>query len=58
MLSKRLLDTQAGRTAATVYLAKLLYPAQMEDVDADEALRALTKEASGSAYVGLYAYTM
>lgn len=58
VLSKRLLDTQAGRTAATVYLAKLLYPAQMEDVDADEALRALTKEASGSAYVGLYAYTM
>lgn len=58
VLSGQLLETQAGRTAAMVYLAKLLYPAQMEDVDADEALRALTQEASGSAYVGQYAYMM
>lgn len=58
VLSRQLLETQAGRTAATVYLAKLLYPAQMEDVDADEALRALTQEAFGGAYSGQYAYTM
>ena len=58
VLSQRLLDTQAGRTAAMVYLAKLLYPDQMSDVDADEALRALTREATGSAYSGTYAYYM
>lgn len=58
VLSKQLLNSQAGRTAAMVYLAKLLYPAQMEDVDANEALRALTREATGSAYNGVYAYTM
>ena len=57
ILSGQLLETQAGRTAAMVYLAGLLYPAQMEDVDADEALRALTQEASGSAYAGQYAYS-
>ena len=58
VLSSRLLETQAGQVAAMVYLAKLMYPEQMEDVDADEALRALTEEATGSAYVGAYAYTM
>ncbi|MBE6909960.1 MAG: hypothetical protein E7474_10395 [Ruminococcaceae bacterium] len=57
VLSRQLLETSAGRTAAMVYLAKLLYPEQMEDVDADEALRALTQEASGSAYAGQYAYS-
>ncbi len=57
VFSERLLDTQAGRTAAAVFLAKLLYPAQLEDVDADEALRALTEEAGG-AYSGVYAYSM
>jgi len=58
VLSHRLLDTQAGQTAAMVYLAKLMYPTQMEDVDADEALRALTEEGSGSAYSGAYSYAM
>lgn len=58
LLDSRLLETQAGRIAASVYLAKLLYPTQMEDVDADEALRALTQEALGSAYSGQYAYVM
>jgi len=57
VLSRRLLETSAGRTAAMVYLAKLLYPEQMEDVDADEALRALTQEAFGSAYAGRYAFS-
>jgi hypothetical protein len=58
VLSSRLLETQAGQVAAMVYLAKLMYPEQMEDVDADEALRALTEEATGSAYIGAYAYIM
>ena len=58
VMSSRLLETQAGQVAAMVYLAKLMYPEQMEDVDADEALRALTEEATGSAYIGAYAYTM
>ena len=58
ILSGALLDTQAGRTAAAVYLAKLLYPEQMADVDADAALRDLTAEAAGGALAGLYAYSM
>ena len=58
ILSQRLLDTQAGRTAAMVYLAKLMYPEQLADVDADEALRSLTEEADGTAWLGQYAYMM
>ena len=58
VLSQRLLETQAGRTAAMVYLAKLMYPEQLADVDADEALRALTEEADGMAWLGQYAYSM
>ena len=41
-----------------VFLAKLMYPEQMEDVDAAEALRELTEEAAGSAYIGTYAVVM
>ena len=58
ILSGQLLDTPAGRTAAALFLAKLLYPEQLSDVDADEALRAMTEEAGGSAYIGLYSYPM
>ena len=58
VLSGGLLDTQAGRIAAMVFLAKGMYPEQMSDVDPEEALRALTKEARGSAATGLYAYWM
>ena len=58
VLSSSLLDTQAGQAAAMLYLAKLAYPEQMEDVDVDEALRALTEEAQGSAWGGTYAYSM
>ncbi len=57
VLSRELSDTQAGRTAAAVYLAKLLYPEQLADIDADEALRALFEEA-GELREGLYAYIM
>ena len=41
-----------------VYLAKLMYPEQLADVDASEALRALTEEADGVAWAGQYAYIM
>ena len=58
ILSQRLLETNAGRTAAMVYLAKLMYPDQTEDVDPDEALMALTEEAAGKAYAGVYAYML
>ena len=58
MLSGELLQSASGRTAAAVYLAKLLYPEQMQDVDADEALRALIEESAGRAPSGLYAYTI
>ncbi len=58
VLSGRLLDTRAGQVAAMVFLAKLMYPEQMEDVDAAEALRELTEEAGGSAYMGTYAVSM
>ncbi len=58
LLSRELLETPAGQTAAMVYLAKLLYPEQLADVDADEALRALTEEATGAAWSGRYAYAM
>lgn len=58
VLSGHLLDTRAGQVAAMVFLAKLMYPEQMEDVDAAEALRELTEEAAGSAYIGTYAVVM
>lgn len=58
VLSQSLLDTQAGRISAMVYLAKLMYPDQLGDLDADEAMRALTEEADGAAWAGQYAYMM
>jgi hypothetical protein len=58
VLSGELLQSASGRTADAVYLAKLLYPEQMQDVDADEALRALSEESAGRAPSGLYAYTI
>jgi len=58
VLSQSLLDTQAGRIAVMVYLAKLMYPEQLADVDAGEALRALTEESDGVAWAGQYAYMM
>ncbi|MBR0139771.1 MAG: hypothetical protein IJM17_05735 [Firmicutes bacterium] len=57
VLSEKLLSTNAGRTAAMLYLAKMMYPDQMEDVDPDEALKALAAEA-GSSYSGSYASAM
>ena len=56
ILSEDLLATQAGRTAASVYLAKAMYPALFEDVDADEVLRLLLEEAAGSAVSGTFVF--
>ena len=56
LIANDLLNTQAGQIGAMLYLAKLMYPDQMTDVDPDEALRALTEEASGTAASGRYVY--
>lgn len=56
VLSEDMLDSQAMRTAAAVHLAKILYPAQFEDVDPAEALRALSEEATGHAASGTFVF--
>ena len=45
LLSQELLSTPAGQNAAALSLAKVMYPSQLHDLDAGEALRALTSEA-------------
>lgn len=47
VVPSRLTETGEGRVAIAVYLAKLMYPGQLEDVDAEEALRELTGESGG-----------
>lgn len=56
LLSQELLATQARRTAAEVLLAKAMYPSLLRDIDADEALRALTEEEAGSALIGTFIF--
>ncbi|MGM9638307.1 MAG: hypothetical protein ACI3XT_01790 [Butyricicoccaceae bacterium] len=56
LLSEELLGDQAMRTAAAVYLAKIMYPSLFEDTDADECLQLLTAEAYGSAASGIYVF--
>lgn len=55
LLSQELLRSPAGQTAAAVYLAKTMYPAQMSDIDPDEALRLLMQESAGTEPGGIYA---
>lgn len=55
LLSQELLRSPAGQTAAAVYLAKSMYPAQMSDIDPDEALRLLMQESTGTEPGGIYA---
>ncbi len=55
-LSDSLLRSDYGRMAAAVYIAKAMYPSQFTDVDADDALRTLLKESSGSDPDGIYVY--
>lgn len=56
LLSSELMDTVGGQTALMVYLGKLMYPAQMSDVNADDALHQLLREAYGHDVSGIYAY--
>ena len=56
LLSEELLSCGAGKTGAEVLLAKAIYPALFGDTDGDEALRALTQEASGAPASGTFIY--
>ena len=56
LLSQELLSGGAGKTGAEVLLAKAIYPALFGDTDGDEALRALTQEASGVPASGTFIY--
>ena len=55
LLSESLLKSAPLRTAAMVYLAKVMYPALFEDVDVDEALRQLAAE-DGLSISGAYVF--
>jgi len=57
LLSEELLRDQSMRLAASVYLAKAMYPTLFEDTDPGEALRMLSEEAYGSAVWGIYFYS-
>ncbi|MGN0778327.1 MAG: hypothetical protein ACI4MJ_04200 [Aristaeellaceae bacterium] len=56
LLSEELMVTQWGQLAAALYLAQIMYPDAMSDVDTDEALRLLSQEATGTAINGVFAY--
>lgn len=56
LLSQELLSGGAGKTGAEVLLAKAIYPALFGDTDGDEALQALTQEASGAPASGTFIY--
>lgn len=56
LLSEELLDTRWGQLAAALYIAQIMYPDEMSDVDTDEALRLLSQEAAGTAIDGVFAY--
>lgn len=56
ILSDSLISTSARRVAAAVYIAKLMYPDKLSDIDADEALALLTGE-EGNVLSGTYTYT-
>lgn len=55
LISRQLLTTPARRTAAILYIAKAAMPQLMEDVDPDEAFRALAEEENGTVPEGVYA---
>ena len=56
LISQELMERQAMQTAAAVYIAKAVYPSLFEDVDADEALRLLSEEATGLAASGTFVF--
>ena len=55
VMSTRLFDSQAGRLAAQVWLAKMMYSSLMEGVDCAEAAAALAQE-SGADISGSMVY--
>lgn len=56
LLSEELLSTRWGQLAAALYLAQVMYPDEMADLDPDEALRLLALEATGAEIAGRFAY--
>ena len=56
LISEEMLDSQAMRTAAAVYIAKALYPTEFSDIDPQEALALLSQEAIGHAASGTFVY--
>ena len=56
LISRQLLQTEAGRMAAALHLAKRMYPDLLAGCDADQALGQLLQESSQAA-AGLYTYT-
>ena len=55
VMSTRLFDSQAGRLAAQVWLAQMMYPSLMEGVDCEAAAAALAQE-SGVGISGSMVY--
>lgn len=55
ILSQELLQTESGRCAAALYLAKIMYPQQLDGVDENEACCLLLEEA-GESSGGIYAF--
>lgn len=56
LLSEKLMDTKWGQLAAALYLAQIMYPDEMSDVDPEEALRLLSQEATGAEISGVFTY--
>lgn len=56
LLSEELLHTRWGQLAAALYLAQAMYPDEMAEVDPDEALRLLAREATGTEINGIFSY--
>ena len=57
LLSSHLLETPSLRTAASLLIAKIAYPALFEDVDPGDALQALAEEETGIVPTGLFYFT-
>lgn len=58
LLSGELLETRWGRLAAALHVACVMYPEALSGVDPQEALRLLSREATGAAADGVFAYAL
>ena len=56
LMSEELMEAPYMRTAAALIIAKTAYPDLFEDTDVDEAVSALTEEATGASPAGIYYY--